>query len=164
MHAEQIRWTAIYNYLVASTVFLLAWATIFSGGSRGALSRLLLVVFAVVGLLLSLIWAVLGYRASRLAASYSRLGRKIETDHGVSVDQAPFLAANAWHVRLPWWSRLVRTGYLSMAIPVIFAALYVVLLVGFLTQADTTQSKAVQPSDAVLPTAFPAQSPLPVER
>jgi hypothetical protein len=29
-HAEQIRWTLLYNYLTASMILLLAWTTVFA--------------------------------------------------------------------------------------------------------------------------------------
>jgi len=66
-HAEQIRWTLLYNYLMASTILLLAWATVFASAVPLSISwpkRIALVVLPTAGLLLSVLWIGLGLRAS----------------------------------------------------------------------------------------------------
>jgi hypothetical protein len=48
-HAEQIRWTLLYNYLMASTILLLAWATIFGAQSSGQVRHSILAALAAAG-------------------------------------------------------------------------------------------------------------------
>ena len=51
-HAEQVRWTLLYNYLMASTILLLAWATVFASAVPHTISwpkRIVLVAFPMGG-------------------------------------------------------------------------------------------------------------------
>jgi tryptophan-rich sensory protein len=61
-HAETIAQTRFNNYLVADSLLLLAWATIFAG-QRSGYSQLVLIVLAALSAVLSLFWIILGTRA-----------------------------------------------------------------------------------------------------
>jgi hypothetical protein len=63
-HAEQIRWTLLYNLLVANTILLLAWAAIFATNMRPAGAWLTLTCLSFVGLCVSLLWIFLQRRAN----------------------------------------------------------------------------------------------------
>jgi protein-S-isoprenylcysteine O-methyltransferase Ste14 len=71
-HAEQIRWTLLYNLLVANTILLLAWAAIFATTVRPPGARVILVGLCVVGLLVSLLWVFLERRANGFSLMYTR--------------------------------------------------------------------------------------------
>jgi len=55
-HAEQIRWTLLYNPLVAYTILLLAWAATFATNTRPAGAWLPLTSLSFGGLCVSLLW------------------------------------------------------------------------------------------------------------
>ena len=69
-HAEQIRWTLLYNYLMASTILLLAWATVFASSVNAR--RLVLLALSVAGVVLSSVWVALGARATSFVRAYER--------------------------------------------------------------------------------------------
>jgi hypothetical protein len=60
-HAETIAQSRFNNYLVADSLLLLAWSTIFSG-QRPGYSRFVLIVLATLSVVLSLFWIILGTR------------------------------------------------------------------------------------------------------
>jgi len=39
IHAEQVRWTLLNNFLMAATILLLAWAAVYAGGSGTVITR-----------------------------------------------------------------------------------------------------------------------------
>ena len=49
-HAEQLRWTLLYNYSMACTILLLAWAAVFVS-APGCGKRLILLTFSIAGFL-----------------------------------------------------------------------------------------------------------------
>jgi len=63
-HAEQIRWTLLYNYLMASTIPLLAWSAVFASADDSSEKAVVLVLLAVGGTALSALWVALGLRAT----------------------------------------------------------------------------------------------------
>ncbi len=63
-HAEQLRWTVLYNFLVGNTILLLGWAAVFAINASSSTKTGSLVVFCVGGFCLSLAWFGLGVRAS----------------------------------------------------------------------------------------------------
>ena len=62
-HAETIAQTRFNNYLVADSLLLLAWATLFSGQRPG--SRLVLIVLAALSAVLGFFWMILGTRQGK---------------------------------------------------------------------------------------------------
>src|SRR5437870_6750726 len=77
-HAEQIRWTLLYNYLMASTILLLAWATVFASSTGARLPRYIQAGLAAAGALLSALWVALGARATGFVSMYAATGRGLE--------------------------------------------------------------------------------------
>jgi hypothetical protein len=65
-HAEQARWALLNNYLVACTILILAWATVYGplSGQVNGLARWVLGVLAAAGAILSTWWVLLMLRAS----------------------------------------------------------------------------------------------------
>src|SRR6266545_4516598 len=77
-HAEQIRWTLLYNYLMASTILLLAWSTLFANHRANPGATLLLAVISSAGAIISVVWILLGIRATGFVAAYHKLGLSLE--------------------------------------------------------------------------------------
>jgi hypothetical protein len=75
-HAEQERWSILYNFLTANTILLLAWAAIFSSTTpiRGSA----LMVLSLSGILISLLWLTIGSRVNMFIKRYGELGETIE--------------------------------------------------------------------------------------
>jgi hypothetical protein len=63
-HAETIAQTRFNNYLVADSLLLLAWATLFAGQQRDGSGRVL-VVLAALSAVLGFFWVVLGTRQEK---------------------------------------------------------------------------------------------------
>src|SRR5438093_3895830 len=129
-HAEQIRWTLLYNYLMASTILLLAWATVFASVVPHSISwpqRISLLTLPTAGLVLSALWVALGKRASSFAKMYAEVGRAFEpSGHGLF---GPFLAASVHRTKLRGLASWVPSRRIILWVPVLFGFVYIVLIV-----------------------------------
>jgi hypothetical protein len=127
-HAEQIRWTLLYNYLMASTILLLAWATVFASSSNP--SRFVLVVLALAGVILSSVWIALGARATSFVKMYEGVGLRAES--AMQPSGGPFASARDHRLSLAGIARFAPSGFVLRLVPSMFVALYVTLgLVSF---------------------------------
>ena len=70
VHAEQIRWTLLYNYLMAASILLLAWVAVFTSGHP---KRWVLMLLAIAGAAMSAIWILLETRANRFADRFHKV-------------------------------------------------------------------------------------------
>jgi len=77
-HADQIRQTLLYNFLMASTILLLAWATVFAAAGNHSWRQCVLGLLSAAGAVLSLVWVAFGIRASGYAAMYEKTGLHAE--------------------------------------------------------------------------------------
>jgi hypothetical protein len=84
-HAETIAQTRFNNYLVADSLLLLAWATLFSGQGPDS-SRLVLIVLAALSAVLSFFWIILGTRQEKFL--------KLHSTYLVSLEQS--LPSSFW--------------------------------------------------------------------
>lgn len=125
-HAEQIRWTLLYNFLVASTILLLSWATIFASSGSSRIKTVVLIILCVVGFLLSMVWVALGRRGSSFVRMYTELGHQLEAD-GSQTAITPFRQAEHHRTRLTGIASWVPTYKVMVFVPAIFAVFYIVL-------------------------------------
>ncbi len=147
-HAEQIRWTLLYNYLMASTILLLAWATVFAGNHTSVPATAVLVLLSLAGASVSAIWILLGRRASAFVEKYALGGRALENCLKPDLSSAaanpssyvgPFTSAHELRkdfekgTKKGDWARVTQTHRVVAAVPIIFLVLYLVLLVISLT-------------------------------
>lgn len=126
-HAEQIRWTLLYNYLMASTLLLLAWATVFTCSQPWR--QPVLIALAGTGVAVSGVWVALGARASSFVTMYTDLGRSIEsvTQNKCSLSNnliGPFSAANVHRHNIGGIARLAPSWLVLLVIPGQFVILY----------------------------------------
>lgn len=124
-HAEQIRWTLLYNYLMGSTILLLAWATVFA--SSVGPKRLVLFALSVAGAILSSVWVALGARATSFVRAYERTG--FDAEAALQGTRGPFAAARAHRESVTGIARLASSGLVLRFVPSMFATLYVLLAV-----------------------------------
>jgi hypothetical protein len=127
-HAEQIRWTLLYNYLMASTILLLAWATIFTTSHQWR--QFVLFLLSLSGVLISSIWIALGIRASRFVDMYAQLGRMYESPSQVTEGSlpGPFTSANDHRNSIRGPARWVSSHLVLKCVPGIFVVVYLLLI------------------------------------
>jgi len=122
-HAEQVRWMLVYNYSMASTVLLLSWAAVFASSGNPSLPRKpVLVVLAVAGICLTILWLILQVRANGFVHAYKVAGEQAET--ALQTEHGPFAAAQRHRER----ASPLGTRYIAPAAIGIFALVYAVLL------------------------------------
>ncbi len=76
LHAENIRWTILSNFLTGNSIFILTWVAILSSKAGG--EKYLLGLTALAGLILSLVWVGIEARSSIFINQYSLLGKHLE--------------------------------------------------------------------------------------
>jgi hypothetical protein len=126
-HAEQIRWTLLYNLLVANTILLLAWAAIFATNTRPAGAWLPLTSLSFGRLCVSLLWIFLQRRANRFSMMYTNLGQEIEKS--LPTNKGPFQATEECRNKLKGITGLVQTHRVLVGVPCLFVLLFLVLCV-----------------------------------
>jgi hypothetical protein len=129
LHVDNIRWSALYYFLVASTVLILAWTAVY-GSSPAPGKRAILVGLAAMGVLLSVLWAAFMARANRNFGGWDKAGRELELDgelrlpvNGATV----FLLADDIRKRIPLPLQQLRTHRITLWVPQMFVVLYFAL-------------------------------------
>lgn len=130
IHAEQMRWTILYNFLVGNTILLVAWSTLFVAlvaGGRSVGLNIVLLGFCGVGMAGSVVWAFLELRANRFAERYFEAGLTLEQLllPQESAALGPF-GISAQHRS---GGGLLKTHIVVVAVPIVFGAIYVALLI-----------------------------------
>jgi hypothetical protein len=136
IHAEQMRWTILYNFLVGNTILLVAWSTLYSAllqkSSLGV--RIVLIGLCVAGFFGSVVWVFLEQRANRFTEQYFQAGLSLEQQlrylpmseaSPVENARGPF-AANDQHRAA---GGAIKTHVVVIVVPTAFALIYVLLLV-----------------------------------
>lgn len=128
-HAEQVRWTLLYNFLMAITILLLAWAAV-AGATIEPVSakRLVLLSLCIGGFILSLVWLGLALRAGRFVHHYAEFGRFLEIDR-LNVE-GPFRSVEAFRKKIDGPAALVPSRVALPLVPALFAALCLILAYG----------------------------------
>lgn len=78
IHAESISWNRFYNFLMANSILVLAWATIFAAQRDRAYSRAVLAAICLFGTTSGIAWAGLAVRGRRFLFDFVTLGQEIE--------------------------------------------------------------------------------------
>lgn len=123
-HAEQIRWTLLYNLLVANTILLLVWASLFAapGGRPG--TGFILIGVCAAGSLVSVVWMFLADRANGFVNMYATVARAWEAG---AAGRLPFTAADAYRQSLHGISAFIRTSRVVIWVPILFTLVYLAL-------------------------------------
>jgi len=124
-HAEQIRWTLLYNYSMASTILLLAWAAMFTAAS-GAGKRIVLLTLAAAGFLVTLLWLVLQIRANGFVHMYESAALEAERQLAPSFPGS-FQHSQRYRNSFGWIKKNLGTRRVAPIVLGIFAILYLVL-------------------------------------
>lgn len=150
-HAEQLRWTLLYNFLMAVTILLLAWAAV-AGATLDPswAKRLVLLSLCVGGFGLSLVWFGLALRAGRFVHHYAEFGRSIESNH-LNI-KGPFRSAEAFRNEIKGLAALVPSRVVLPLVPALFAALCLILAYGSMQIARERASVPNPPLQQTAPT------------
>lgn len=137
IHADQMRWTILYNFLVGNTILLVAWSTLFAAllqkpSSLGV--RIVLIGLCLVGLIGSLVWFLLEGRANRFSEKYFQAGLRLERQLQPGDLKGPFATNEQERTQ-----GRVKTHVVVIAVPLTFALIYVgLLLVGVYSAAGVS--------------------------
>ena len=135
-HAEQERWAILYNFLMASTILLLAWAAVFAS-MPSPLRKVVLVLLAAAGAAVSLLWVTIGCRVNTFIRAYGEVGEEVEDQLDLG-SVGPFHAGE--RVRLAEkenpkvgtmfdrWGRKIPSSRFVVIVPLIFALVYAILI------------------------------------
>jgi hypothetical protein len=141
VHAEDERWSILSNFLLASTILLLAWAAVFAAPGSPA-RRLILSLVALVGLAITVLWLTIASRVSVFIDLYTRLGEDVE--QALEISKGPFSEARDrirekhdapsrltdWMNRtIDWLGLRLPSRVFVVIVPAAFGLLYIALLV-----------------------------------
>ncbi len=130
-HAEQIRWTLLYNYLMASTILLLAWAAVFASQDMSTSRSAVLVTLSLGGVALSAVWVALGARATSFVQRYREAGQALEAalvrEAGITPPATPFVVAHEHRCKVEGVARFAPSWFVLWGVPTVFLVLYLVL-------------------------------------
>jgi len=130
IHAESISWNRFYNFLMANSILVLAWATIYASQDRFVLTSFVLSVICAVGGGSGIVWARLGTRSREYVQKHIEQAVELEKDQKTWEEETaetwkPFTAAKAISDKAEWYTTsraVLKWG------PVVFAVFYVILL------------------------------------
>src|SRR5947208_1950908 len=74
------RWQMLYLYLVSSSIFLLAWATLAASSQEDPNRTCALILFSAFGAIMSFIWALWTLRESAYVEGIEAQAQQLETD------------------------------------------------------------------------------------
>lgn len=125
IHAENISWNRFNNFLIAASVLVIAWATIYSSGQDSCASRVIQSFICLLGFFCGFAWARLGCRSRDYLDMYFELGEEIEKGKDESEIK---LFQRPTDIRP---NRFIYSSsrFLLMAVPIAFALLYLAMFV-----------------------------------
>ena len=128
---EAISWNRLYNFSMANSILVLAWATIYASSQNTISAKIVLSAICLLGGLSGIAWAELGTRTRKHFDGHFAQALAIEKKTNAwepEVDDAtkPFLGSEAIRSTAAWYS---SNPFLLKYTPLGFTALYVVLLV-----------------------------------
>ncbi len=124
IHAENISWNRFNNFLLADSVLVIAWATIYSSEQDSCASRVIQSLICLLGFLFGIAWASLAWRSRDYVDMYFNLGRRVENGKDISeikLFQRPPCSQ-------PCNFKLISSRFLITAVPILFAVLYLVMI------------------------------------
>lgn len=127
MHSEQTRWTRLNTFLVVASIFVAAWAGIFAGTNNFEFKPLLLFVLCCSGFVLSLTWACLGWRSSQYMDDFHDIAHHMENKFAAEIPKPLHVSENRRKGVKKGITRYTSSKWLVMAVPALFAVLFIVL-------------------------------------
>jgi hypothetical protein len=126
-HLDQARHTSLYNYLMASTILLLAWGTVFATNLFPRSRHDILLVLACAGILISLAWFAYGIRANKYVIEYENMALNYEKTY-LNPDTWPFHQRRTIRDSLSCPASCASSTYIIPGVPILFCFVYILLL------------------------------------
>lgn len=132
-HAEAIVQSRLNNFLICASILAVSWATVFTSAHTPE-RRMILVVLAALGAILSISWAILGWRQSKFLQLHMDIICKLEerlNDEMLRVTQPIAHLQDGQGVSrgvsLSWIERKLRSRNLSWLAPAAFGLVFLLL-------------------------------------
>ena len=128
---ENVSWNRLYNFLMANSILILAWATIYVSSQKGFWCTAVLVVIATVGIGAGVMFSELGGRARAQLEGFYTLAVSIEADPGCWAKlllplQLPFTMNSCSRKTGSFYS---KNPFILSRMPLAFSAISSVMLV-----------------------------------
>ena len=145
MHSEHVRWTRLNTFLVVASIFLAAWAGIFAGTDDFPYKDYLLFALCIPGIFLGILWAVLGWRSSQYMDDFHDSAHKMEEAFDGMLPKPLHLSEKRRKGVRKSMSRYTSSKWLVTAVPLIFTALFLSLVIASfqLSKVDSTKSETI---------------------
>lgn len=128
-HAEQIRWTTMYNILTANSVFVLAWAALIATGTRSLIVIFGSLLICFSGVILNIVWICLELRANGFVYIYANIAREMENHSLLDKSElsiGAFTSAQAFRGSIKGISSWFPTRVVVVLVPSVFAILFLI--------------------------------------
>ena len=122
IHAENITWTRSSNFLLANSILMLAWATIFASSLWDQRKAVFLSLLSGLGFVLSFVWAPFSYRSRRYLKSYKDRGIELEQNLSPPLQEGPLSAGE--RIPFSYIEEITKSEHMSWFIPLAFAAVF----------------------------------------
>ncbi len=98
IHSENISWSRFGNFLVISSILVLAWATLYRVNPRDLPLNIVMTAISVIGFLAGIAWSDLGHRGRSYLDQYKAKANAIEEhpdkqdwwEQGIPITDRPF--------------------------------------------------------------------------
>ena len=138
IQSEKVSWNRLNSFLILNSILVLAWATLYTGipytGNDNTIwPKIVMTATSGLGFLTGILWCLLGYRGRKYLDSYKKRAKDIEEcdkmadwwEKDIPLTYRPFQIE-------PKIFRRFASKFLLRFIPLVFAAVHVVLVVSTL--------------------------------
>jgi hypothetical protein len=77
-HAQQVTQARLYNFLMAESLLILSWTTLFVGAGQRRDALFVCIAISILGGMLSFFWTILGFRHKKFLLAHSEIIDQIE--------------------------------------------------------------------------------------
>lgn len=139
VHAQQVRWTLLYNFLVATSILLLVWATVLNTQLRHPWKLVVLSSVCVVGVVKCALWISLSERGNVFVKMFDKIGRDIEFLFPRPLPRPFQISENVVRPQLKNLGGLRAKTFFKI-FPVVVLALYLLLMVASIRFAGADEA------------------------
>lgn len=131
--SEDHRWIRLNTLLVVSSIFVLAWAAIYTSASNSnhlsAETRIILTIICLPGILCGFSWSFLGRRSSKYLDDCYDEALNLEEPLSSVGTQMPYTMMNPIRLKVKTgWRQITASKWLVTYVPLVFMFLFVALL------------------------------------
>jgi hypothetical protein len=123
-------WNRFSNYLLFTSVIIVAWATLWASGSDAGRNGKVLVGLCLLGIVSGPYWAALGYRGRKMLDAIEKMGRTFEQDPNLWPERLRAYKQTEMFLglrdKLP--GRWAGSFWLHTCAPLVMTVLYLVML------------------------------------